>query len=126
MPSDRSFGALMTGVLGGLGALAVWRHAVLAAVFFTVSGLIGVLTLFRPSVLHPLNRAWMALAACLNIVVTPIVLGLLYYGMITPMSWLMRAMRRDPLRRRFEPQASSYWMPRVSSSAAHESMRNQF
>lgn len=40
------------------------------------------------------------------------ILALLYYGVFTPIGLLMRACGRDPLDRRFEPNATTYWKPR--------------
>ncbi len=126
LPSDRSFGSLFTGVFALLSGLSWWHGKPTAPWLLTVAALFGLTTLIRPTLLHPLNRAWMWLAYILNRVVSPIVLGILYYGLITPIGWIMRLNGRDPMRRRLEPAAASYWQPRQPPGPPPESLRDQF
>ena len=109
-----------------MGALAWWHGKATAPWLTGLAALFGAVTLLRPALLHPLNRAWMALAYVLNRVVSPIVLGILYYGMITPIGWIMRLRGRDPMRRRLEPAAATYWLPRQPPGPPPESLRDQF
>ena len=55
-----------------------------------------------------------------------LVMGLLFYATITPMALVMRLMGKDPLRRRFDPEAKSYWIERRPAGPEPQSMRRQF
>jgi hypothetical protein len=62
-----------------------------------------------PSVARAVWVAWMTLAYPVGWVVSHLVLAAAYYVVITPMGWLMRAAGHDPMHRRFDPRATSYW-----------------
>jgi hypothetical protein len=124
--SDRSFGFVLAGALLVAG---VWplRHgnsirawALAVAVFFLVPALV------RPRVLRPLNRLWRRLGLFLHGVANPLVMGAIFFGVLTPMGLVMRWRGWDPLRLRFEPGAPSYWIPRRPPGPRPETMNNQF
>ena len=60
--------------------------------------------LLRPNVLSPLNRLWIKLGVLMAIIMSPIVLGLLFFLVVTPVGLLMRATGKDPLRLRQDPR----------------------
>jgi len=59
-------------------------------------------------------------------VVNPLVMGIRFFVVITPLGWLMRALGKDLLRLKREPDAASYWIERTPPGPAPQSMRNQF
>ena len=71
----------------------------------------------------PLRTPGVGFAAVL---VVPIVMRLLFFGVITPIGVAMRLTGRDPLRRRHDPSASSYWILRRPPGPSPVSMRRQF
>jgi hypothetical protein len=125
-PSDRSFGFVMAAffLLAGLAPLRhhlpvrIWALALaLAFLAFTV---------LRPSLLAPLNKAWMAIGLLLSRVVTPVVLGLMFYLVFTPVGFLYRLFGRDPLRLSFSKGTGSYWIERRPPGPPPEEMLNPF
>jgi len=112
LPSDRSFGALFTGVFGLLGGYWWWRSNALFPWAFGASALTLLVSLAAPGWLAPANRAWMKLAEILNRVVGPVVLGAIFFLVLTPVAVAMRVIGRDAMKRRFEPAASTYWVER--------------
>lgn len=124
--SDRSFGIVFTGVfliiglwpLVGGGDLRVWSIGV-AAIFLLAA-------FARPSVLNPLNRVWFRFGMLLHRVASPIVLGLLFFVVVTPIGLLMRLLGSRPLQLRFDPTADSYWFHRQPVGPAPETMTRQF
>ena len=103
------------GVLLALGAGSWWRaHPGRAAALAGAGLLLVLLAAVTPRAAVPFHRAWMKLVAALGYVNSRILLGLLYYGVMTPVGLLRRAMGRDPLRRRGAP-AESYWVPRAKT-----------
>ena len=65
-----------------------------------------------PAWLRPIYRAWMRFGILASRITTPIILGIVFYLVITPISVLLRLGAKDPMRRTFESDTDSY---RVSS-----------
>jgi len=126
LPSNRSFGTLFVVVFGLLGAYSWGRGGAVYPWAFGLSALTLAVTLAKPDWLAPANRAWMKLAELLNRVVSPVVLGVIFYGMFTPIAWVMRWAGRDAMKRRFEPDARSYWVERDPPGPDPAGLPNQF
>ncbi len=82
--------------------------------------------LIRPQILHPLNRAWFALGQLLHRVMSPLVMGLIFFFCITPIAWIMRRRGRDLLSLKRRPDLKSYWIERPAPPPDAQSMRNQY
>jgi len=118
LPSDRSFGWTFTGVFA-LGAFFYPWALALAA-------LTAGITLVRSQWLAPFKRAWMKLGELLHHVVSPVVLGLIYFGLFTPVGFVMRLAGRDALSRRFEAAAPTYWVRREPPGPSDDSFKDMF
>ena len=70
-----------------------------------------VATLVNPDLLLPLNRLWMRFGQLLGMIISPIVMGIIFFGLFTPMSLTMRLFRRDELRLRFKNK-KTHWILR--------------
>ena len=79
---------------------------------FAPAAVFALLALVRPGWLHPLNRAWSFLGRAIGTVVAPIVLGLSFFLVLTPMAFFARLFRRDALGLRLDRNAASYWVRR--------------
>lgn len=125
-PSDRSFGLVFAVVFAVIGLLPlVFGGGVrLWALLFGATFL--VVALLIPSVLGPLNRWWLRFGLLLHRIVSPLVLGIMFFLVITPMGLLMRTFGKDLLRLRFERSLPSYWIDRTPPGPAPESMTEQF
>lgn len=88
--------------------------------------LFGCLGLFAPAVLRPLNRLWLKLGLLLGRIVTPIVMGIIFFTTVTPIGLIRRMMISDPLGQSFDPSAETYWVDRTKESEKITSMRKQF
>lgn len=124
--SNRNFGLVFAAFFLVLGAGPLLRGRVArpwalvaAAVFFAIS-------LALPGLLRPLNMLWVKLAMLLQKLTSPVVMGLLFFSTIVPTAFLMRVAKRDPLRLRSDPGASSYWIHRTPPGPEPKSMRDQF
>ena len=124
--SDRSFGLVVAGFFIILGAYNWWHQGrwwpaeiAIAAAFLAVA-------LLRPNMLAPLNRMWTKLGLLMAMVVSPILLGLLFLVVVTPVGLLMRLSRKDPLRLRDGSGAGSYWIVRQPPGPAGDTMVDQF
>jgi hypothetical protein len=126
LPSNRSFGFVFVVVFAVLGVYSWWRGSQYFAVPLGLSALIGSITLAKPEVLTPFNRAWMKFGELLHRVISPIVLGAIFYGVITPYGTVMRLFGRDALRRKFQRELPSYWIERTPPGPDGSSLPNQF
>ncbi len=73
-----------------------------------VAGVLGAWGLAAPMSLQPVYHGWMKFGLLLSRVTTPLILGIVFYGVIMPMGLVMRLMGRDPMMRRFDDAAESY------------------
>lgn len=124
--SDRAFG-LVFAVIFGLAAVAPLRQG--GAVRLDLLGIGGlwlVLALLIPRALAPMNRLWFRFGLLLHKLVSPVVMGFLFFAVITPAALMIRWLERDPLRLALEPRATSYWIERQPPGPAPDTMRNQF
>jgi len=129
MASDRAFGCVIATALALLGLWPLLHHKPVRWAPLGIAAVFALTALLGPSLLHPLNRLWTALAVLLNRVTTPVVCGLLFYLVVTPVGVLLRIRGKDPLRLRPDVQARTYWIdrqPGPDGSPARESMRLQF
>jgi hypothetical protein len=68
----------------------------------------------------------MKFALLLYAVMNPLTMALLFFLVVTPIGVVMRLAGKDFLRKRLEPEASSYWLPRDPPGPAPDSMKQQF
>lgn len=111
--------SLLVTVLGFL-----WLEVVLAwAVGCTAA--FALLSLAAPNALLPLARSWLAFARLVGRINTHIVLGLIFFVILTPLALLMRLFRRDTLGRR-KAAAADTWLTPVVRQATVETFDDQF
>ena len=124
--SDRTFGAFFAMVFAGAGAWFLWGGGVWAWGLLALGAVMAVIAFAAPSRLHGLNVLWMRFGLVLARIVNPIVLGLIFFAVMTPIGWLMRAFGKRPLSLAFEPQATTYWIERRPAGPPPETMTDQF
>lgn len=125
--SEKSFGLVMAVFFAALAvAPRVLEQGSVAWSRLALSNVFLVLALWAPSLLRPLNIAWTTLGLVLHFFISPVVMALLYFGVFTPVGLLMRLAGRDPLARRWNSTASTYWIERTHNHPTSESMRLQF
>lgn len=84
------------------------------------------LALLAPAVLRPANVLWLKFGELLRRITSPLILGLMFYGLITPIGLLMRLTGKDPLRLRPDPSSNSYWIRREPPGPPTDSLHRQF
>jgi len=121
----RRFGLTVGAAFLLLGGLAWWRGAGLVAVGLgVVGGALGVAGTLVPGRLSAVHRAWMGLARMLSRVTSPIVLGAIYFGVITPIGLVRRGLGRNPLVHRATD--ASYFVARGEGAARRSDLDRQF
>ena len=83
-----------------------------------------ILATLRANLLRPLNKIWMQFGLLLGLIVSPIILGIIFFGIFTPTAILMRTKGRDALKLKSEIQ-TSFWIKRQSETELG-SFKNQF
>ena len=119
MPSDRKFGWTFTAIFVLVGAFY-------SPVLVGIGAILAVITLTRAHWLAPLKRAWMKLGELLHHVVSPLVMGLIYFAVFTPTAIVMRMAGRDALDRSYDAQAPTYWKRRDPPGPADDSFTNLY
>ena len=125
LPSNRMFGFLFTFIFAVATAYFYYSANLNWAYVFTVITLIFLLiTMIKSDALLPLNKLWMRFGLLLGMIVSPIVLGVIFFGLFTPIAILMRLSGRDELRLKFAEKAS-HWISREEPIKS-ESFKHQF
>ena len=127
-PSERSFGITFVVVFALLAAFTWWHRGLSTTFNITagVSAAFAVFTLLAPRLLRPLNLIWLKFGLLLHKVVNPIIMGLLFFGVFTPMGVVMRLFGVDFLRMKKKPATESHWNIKRDDGLAESSMKNQF
>lgn len=120
----RKFGLVVGGAFLILGAVLAWRtHRVASLVAVGLGSALIVAGLAVPTRLGPVYRAWMGLAHAISKVTTPVVMGVIYFLVLTPTGILARLFGHRPLSR--PPGAVTYWQNRPAG-ARRGAMDHQF
>ena len=122
--TGRKFGLTVGTALLVLAAIAWWRGASRAPTGLSLLGvLLVVAALLVPAHLGPVERAWMGMAHLISRITTPVFMGVIYFGLITPIGVLRRRFGRDPLVHRSVP--GSLWADRPAA-ARRSDLERQF
>jgi hypothetical protein len=110
----RKFGLTMAAVLALIGAgMRFWGHHPQRALWTWIAGgAFLILGLVVPGALRGIHRAWMGLAFVLGWFVSRIILAVIFFGIITPIGFIMRRAGKDILNENIDRNASTYWIPR--------------
>lgn len=116
-PTERElrwFAPLLLVFFGVVGAIARWGFDAAAAGYalWAVGGLLASLYAAVPAWRLSIYRGWIRATYPIGWLVSHVVLAGVYYLLITPIGLLSRVVRRDPLTRRFDREATSYWVAR--------------
>lgn len=84
------------------------------------------MSLTVPVWLAPLNGLWLKFGALLHRITSPIILGIMFFGVITPVGWIMRLAGKDFLRMKFDRDCTSYWIKREPPGPEKNSLKRQF
>ncbi len=126
----RSFGWVVGGVLLVIAAVVWWRNDFALTTAAYVLGSLGaalvVLGLAAPVVLKPVYRVWMALAVVLGFIMTRVILSVVYYLVMTPIGLAMRLFGKDPMHRRIDPDAASYWIEKSYDDESPERLERYY
>ena len=120
--SNRSFGIVFSIVffliasypLTQGGELRIW--SLIICLIFLILGSIN------SKILTPLNKLWFKFGVFLGKIVSPIIMGIIFFLVVTPIGLIMRVFGKDVLNLKFD-KAKSYW---IEKSGPKSKMKNQF
>ena len=123
----RTFGIALSILLGGIGLIHFIKGNTPQNYWFWGAAVVILFTaLTVPILIKPIYRVAIFIAHILGWINTRIILGLIYYLMFTPISLIMKIIGRDPLHRKVDKQAASYWNIRERTPKAKEQYLKQF
>ena len=122
LPSNRNFGVVFFIVFL---IIAFWPFlkgdnfrlwAIIISLFFLILGLLNA------KILTPLNKAWIKFGEILGSIVSPIVMAIIFFGIVTPTGLLLKLIGKDVLKLK-QNKKDTYWTEKNNSN---NSMKNQF
>jgi hypothetical protein len=125
-PKDlRQFGLLVGGVFAVIGLWPIVFRSESPRLWANIlGGLLIILGAIAPQSLKQVHKGWMKVGHVLGAINTKIILGIIYYLLITPMGLAMRLMGKDPMHRTLAQGTDTYRIVRAPRPRHH--MRNQF
>ena len=121
--SNRSFGILFFIVFLILSLWPLKNGNNLNLYFLITSGIFLILGALNSKLLSPLNKAWIKFGEILGLIIAPIVMGLVYFVILTPVSLIVRLFGKDLLGLKFIKENETYWIKRKKNLT---SMDKQF
>lgn len=120
----RRFGLLVGGAFLVFGGISYWRgHHMIPMVLWSLGAVLIAVGLLIPGHLGPIYRAWMGLALLLSKVTTPLVMGLIYFALFTPIALIRRLLGYNSLVR---APGESFWIDRPPGETRRSALRRQF
>ena len=124
--SERSFGLVFAAVFAVVALFPLVHGGHVRLWALVVAAIFLVLALAFPAALAPLNRIWFKFGLLLHRFVNPIILGFIFFVIITPLGVVTRWAGGKLLTLGYDSSATSYWERRVPPGPDSESVRNQF
>ena len=121
--SNRSFGILFFIVFLILSLWPLKNGNNLNLYFLITSGIFLILGSINSKLLTPLNKTWIKFGEILGLIIAPIVMGLVYFVILTPVSLIVRLFGKDLLGLKFIKENETYWIKRKKNLT---SMDKQF
>ena len=121
--SNRSFGLLFFVVFLVIALWPLTKKSEINLYLISIALIFLVLGLLNSKILTPLNKAWIKLGEILGIIVAPVVMAIVYFIILTPISLLVRLFGKDLIGMKFSNDIKSYWIKRKKNLG---SMDKQF
>lgn len=121
--SNRSFGLLFFIVFLAIGLWPLTKGEGVHIYLILISIIFLVLGLINSKILSPLNKIWIKFGELLGIVIAPIVMAIVYFVVLTPISLIVRIFGKDLLGLKFLKKQDTYWIKRKKNLG---SMKKQF
>ena len=121
--SNRSFGLVFFIVFILIGIYPIINQGEVRIWSLIISFLFLFLGLVNSKILTPLNKLWFRFGLFLGKIISPIIMGVIFFLVVTPIGMLMRLFGKDVLNLKLNKKKSSYWIEKVGPKSK---MKNQF
>jgi hypothetical protein len=121
--SNKSFGLLFFIVFLGFGLWPLKNGESLNLYLILISIIFLILGVINSKLLSPLNDIWLKFGEILGMIIAPIVMALVYFIILTPVSLIVRMFGKDLLGLKFFKKQDTYWIERKKNL---NSMKKQF
>ena len=121
--SNKSFGLLFSIVFLIIGMWPLKNGDNLNVYIIVISGIFLILGLINSRLLSPLHKIWIKLGEILGVIISPIIMFMVYFIVLTPVSLIVRLFGKDLLNLKFLKKKESYWIKRKKNLGT---MNNQF
>ena len=122
LPSNRNFGIVFFIVFLIIALWPLLKQNEIRIWSLIISFIFFVLGLINSKLLTPLNKLWFKFGILLGNIIAPIVMGIVFFLVVTPTGLIMRFFRKDILKLK-KNSSDSYW---INKDNTNSSMRNQF
>ena len=120
--SNRSFGIVFFFVFLLIAVYPLIKNQDIRLWSLTVSVVFLTLGIFNSKILNPLNKLWFKFGIFLGKIVSPLIMGIIFFLVVTPIGLLMRLLGKDLLNLKFNNN-KSYW---IEKDGPKSKMKNQF
>ena len=120
--SNRSFGIVFFIVFLLIGTYPLLNNDHVRIWSLIISIVFLILGLLNSKILLPLNKIWFKFGILLGYIISPLIMGLIFFVVVTPIGLLMRLLNKDLLNLKFN-KSKSYW---IEKSDQKSKMKNQF
>jgi len=125
LPSNRKFGFFFSTIFLIASFYSYFIDSeIMVYLLGTICGILLIITFINADILFPLNKLWMKFGILLGMIFSPIVMGIIFFGIFTPIAIFMRFSGRDELRLRFKKQ-KTHWINRKTLNKI-DSFKKQF
>ena len=126
LPSNKKFGLFFFSIFVLLSLIFFIKNFLIFAYsFIFLSIILIILTMLKEDYLLPFNKAWMNFGIIIGKILNPFVLGLIFFGIFTPVSIFMKLFGRDELILKFKKK-QTYWINYKNNEFLLKSFKNQF
>lgn len=123
--SDRSFGLVFAGIFTLVGLAPLMNGAAIRLWSLALALVLAAAALLLPRSLSQVNRLWFRFGNLLSRVTLPLMMGFLFFGILTPIALLRRRFSAPGLALRYARTEPSYWIPR-QDPPGRDSFKRQF
>jgi hypothetical protein len=109
----RKFGLTVGGVLIVIAAFLFYFEKPSAIYFVSIGGLLFITGIIFPQILKPLNKIWMGLAILLGFFMSRLILTILFYLVLTPISFIAKIVGKKFMILKYDKSAKTYWEKRT-------------
>lgn len=122
----KNFGIIIGVILLVISGLLYWKEESLFQLFLIIGFIFFILGFSIPFILKPIYLSWMIFSIILGWLMTRLILSLLFYAILTPISLVSRILGKKFLELKFDKKQNSYWNIKPSNSLTKSNYEKQF